>query len=100
MFITEMGLIMTKMLYEKNEINKYIYNINHQLESLDNYDIQSLTDEMRLTLYNKQNEYQNEIDRLNERVNEIDMKFWIMTKYILDAFRFTNILDKSIDILF
>ena len=91
-----LGFTCVKMLYEKNELLSMIYELNHQLQELNNYNEDLLTDNMRITLYNRQNEYNTQKKQIQDRIDDIDFKFNIIIKGILLSFSKTNILEKDL----
>lgn len=84
------------LLYEKNELLNKMYELDHQLEDLSKYDNDLLTDNMRITLYNKQNEYSMQKKQIQDRIDVIDTNFDLYIKAILLAFSRTNILDRTL----
>lgn len=91
-----LGFTCVKMLYEKNELLNMVYELDHKLQELNNYNEDLLTDNMRITLYNRQNEYNMQKKQIQDRIDDIDFTFNIIIKGLLLAFSKTNILDKDL----
>ena len=90
-----LGFTCVSMLYEKNNLLEQMTNINNQLEDIYRYNDFELSSDTNLILYNKEHNLKSQKTQIEERIKEIDDKFYLIAQGLLVAFSRTNILDKE-----